>query len=309
VNSLNAIKRNIYAGHTGAVYALEAGPEPHLFFSGSGDHMVVEWNMLTHEAGTVVCRMPGIAYSIRFLPLKNMLIVGQSQGAVHFIDFLTKNEIYVLPCHQGPVFDMLVSEEKNMLITAGGDGDVHFISLSDFRLIKTLHFGQQKVRCLTLVPGNNQLLAGCQDGTLSIIDLDGLALEYRLQIHPDKFSLNAAAFINGGNLLLTGSRDACLKVLDAKNKFTEVQSIPAHNYAIYHIVTSPDNKYFATASRDKSVKIWSQEMIQVLLKLDAVHFEGHLNSVNRLLWSESFQSLLSAGDDRSIIEWKIAGDQ
>ena len=37
----------------------------------------------------------------------------------------------------------------------------------------------------------------------------------------------------------------------------EVFEIAAHNYAIYDIAFSPDLRFCATASRDKTIKIWN----------------------------------------------------
>ena len=66
---------------------------------------------------------------------------------------------------------------------------------------------------------------------------------------------------------------------------------------------SPDGTYFATASRDKTVKIWKTENRQLLLRINKEQQDGHLNSVNKVVWTE--QGLVSTGDDRAIILWEI----
>jgi len=81
--------------------------------------------------------------------------------------------------------------------------------------------------------------------------------------------------------------------------------IPAHNYAIYSIVFSPNKKYFATASRDKTIKIWNAEILELLVRIDKKNFDGHTHSVNKLLWSDYKNYLISAGDDRAIMVWEI----
>ncbi|HQF28656.1 MAG TPA: WD40 repeat domain-containing protein, partial [Bacteroidia bacterium] len=58
------------------------------------------------------------------------------------------------------------------------------------------------------------------------------------------------------------------------------------------------------ASRDKTVKIWDPESLEVIIRLEKQEADGHVNSVNKLLWLNN-TDLLSAGDDRSIALWKM----
>jgi WD40 repeat protein len=65
--------------------------------------------------------------------------------------------------------------------------------------------------------------------------------------------ITSLAFSPCGRYLLSGSRDAQLKVWDLST-FSLKENIPAHLFAIYDIEYSPNENYFATASRDKSIK-------------------------------------------------------
>jgi WD40 repeat protein len=60
---------------------------------------------------------------------------------------------------------------------------------------------------------------------------------------------------------------------------------------------------FATASRDKTIKLWDFSSGRLLKVLDTVRYGGHVNSVNRLLWVDNV--LLSASDDRTVSIWEI----
>jgi len=63
-----------------------------------------------------------------------------------------------------------------------------------------------------------------------------------------------------GKFLLTGGRDAHLNIWQT-DSYELIKSIPAHNWAIYDIVFNPDTTLFATASRDKTIKIWDAKHI------------------------------------------------
>ncbi|MBK8425147.1 MAG: hypothetical protein IPL27_03820 [Lewinellaceae bacterium] len=58
-------------------------------------------------------------------------------------------------------------------------------------------------------------------------------------------------------------------------------------------------RFFATASRDKTLKIWDSATFTLLKVVDTIRDGGHINSVNRLLWLP--ECLVSASDDRSAI--------
>jgi WD40 repeat protein len=292
------------SGHSGAVYALENSLEKNKFFSGSGDHVVAEWDLTTSENGQLLAQIPEIIYSLKIIPDKKILLVGQSGGGIHVIDLITRKEIRLLQYHAAGVFDLSFSVEHNLLFSLGGEGTFSISLLDDLSLIITKKIADEKLRSIALHPQQKELAIGCGDGSICVFELPSLELKKRWLAHQEKFSVNAVQYSPGGDYLLSGSRDAHLNIFDVKNDYRLMTSIPAHNYAIYSIVFSPDKKYFATASRDKTLKIWDAENFHVLIRLDKEKYEGHINSVNKLLWINDY--LISGSDDRSIILWKVS---
>ncbi|HKR03572.1 MAG TPA: WD40 repeat domain-containing protein [Bacteroidia bacterium] len=290
-------------GHSSAVYALENSLEENKFFSGSGDRIVAEWDLTSTENGQMLAQVPEIIYSLKLIPEKKVLLVGQSAGGIHVIDLLTRKEIRLLKYHAAGVFDLDYSSAHNLLFSLGGEGTFSISRLDDFTLIKSIKLADEKLRSVAIHPQQKDAAVGCGEGSICVFDLPSLELKKRWQAHKEKFSVNAVQFSRDGDYLLSGSRDAHLNIFDVKNNYKLMTSIPAHNYAIYSIVFSPGKKYFATASRDKTVKIWDAENFNVLIRLDKEKYEGHLNSVNKLLWKNDL--LISGSDDRSIIVWQV----
>ena len=300
---MGAKKITHLTGHSGAVYALESSLEENKFFSGSSDRIVAEWDLTTSDNGQLLAQIPEIIYSLKLIPQKKILLVGQSTGGIHIIDLLIRKETRLLKYHNNAVFDLNFSVVHSLLFSLGGDGTFSISRLDDFSLVKTIKLADEKLRSIAIHPEQNELVIGCGDGSICVFKLPSLELKKRWLAHQEKFSVNAVQYSPDGNYLLSGSRDAHLNIFDVKNDYMLMTSIPAHNYAIYSIVFSPDKKYFATASRDKTVKIWDAENFRVLVRLDKEKYEGHLNSVNILLWQNDF--LISGSDDRSIITLKI----
>jgi centriolar protein POC1 len=87
-----------------------------------------------------------------------------------------------------------------------------------------------------------------------------------------------------------------------QDNYACVLSVPAHNYAIYSIAFG--HGICASASRDKTIKIWDELSFNPIQRLDTKS-GGHSHSVNKLLFQHDH--LISCSDDRQIICWKQEG--
>lgn len=74
-----------------------------------------------------------------------------------------------------------------------------------------------------------------------------------------------------------------------------------HTSIINKIVSSADHKYILSASRDKSIKLWS-----VADKKEIKTFEGHDDGVNDIAMSANGKFFFSASSDDKILLWDIS---
>jgi WD40 repeat protein len=56
---------------------------------------------------------------------------------------------------------------------------------------------------------------------------------------------------------------------------------------------------------DKSIKVWDAAELKLLKVIDRSRHAGHGTSVNKVLWTDYNNQLLSASDDRMISVWDI----
>ncbi|MBN4065791.1 WD40 repeat domain-containing protein [Candidatus Amoebophilus asiaticus] len=293
------------SGHGGAIYTLEQAGAPHLFYSGSSDNVVAEWNLKDLKVQKAVAKLPAKAFSLSYVPEKNLLLIGQSMGGIHIIDLEKKKEIKFLQLHGDTIFDIKYLRRLNYFFALSGDGSLSVWSIDDFSLIKQIKICNYKLRNIDFNATDTEFALGCGDGTIRIFDTDSLEEKKVLHGHMENYSVNAVKYHPNGLHLLSGSRDAHLKVWDIENDYEILQSIPGHHYAIYSIAFDSGNKHFATASRDRTIKIWDAAKFEILLRIDKEEYDGHVHSVNKILWNSFNKYLISTGDDKSIILWQV----
>ncbi|MBS1764527.1 MAG: hypothetical protein JSS90_06135 [Bacteroidetes bacterium] len=286
-----------FTGHKNAVYCIiTTGNDS--FLSGSGDHYVVKWNVKNDKEGILLSTMPAGVYC--FLHSDKMLYAGCGNGEVHTISLENNSDTLKAPVHKHYVFDIV--QHQQQIYSAGGDGSVVKMNLK-LEVETSVHLGNFKIRSMVMNTKYNQLVAGCGDGSIKLMHSDTLQLQRSIQAHRENFSVNTLCISPDNKYLITGSRDAMLEVFDIADDFRKVESIAAHNYAIYKMAFNPSGKILATASRDRKIKLWSADLKFIARIDDAL--DGHKYSVNTLCWL-SDSVLLTAGDDKSIMAWKIS---
>ncbi len=294
-------KLDTFGGHRDCVYALERGNKLGSFFSAGGDGLVVSWHLTRPDLGELIAQIPASVYALCFDADRNRLWIGQNYEGIHLIDPATKTEIASLKLTTAAIFDIKIY--RNTAIVALGDGVVVVIDPETLEIRKHLKASSQSARCVAINPVEREFAVGYSDHTLRIFDLETLALKQVIAAHTN--SVFTVAYSPDFRFLLTGSRDAHLKQWDVENGYQLTRDVVAHLFAINHIAISPNGAQFATASMDKSVKIWETDTLKLLKVVDRARHAGHGTSVNRVLWTDSPDRLLSASDDRTISVWRV----
>ncbi|TNE53217.1 MAG: WD40 repeat domain-containing protein [Bacteroidetes bacterium] len=283
-------------GHSGAVYTL-CGSFPFIY-SGAADRFVARWNLESGQQEAFSIRCDASIYGLVEITDRNLLCMGLSNGSLHIIDQFKKQEIRHLKAHQSAVFSILENQELKQLYTTDMEGNLAIWSLPDFKLELFLPLDTGKIRSLKL--HDQKLFLAGQDGFIRIFDMNNLNELTNWRAHEG--GVNELLIDHEGKIISAG-KDAHIRIWEKhETNYRLFKEIPAHHYAIYSLCFLNDGKYMASASRDKSIKIWDCDSWKVLQKMERKD-EGHQHSVNFLL-KTSENSFVSAGDDGRIIYWK-----
>ncbi len=287
-------------GHRDCIYTLEAGPTPNIVFSGSGDGMVVLWNLENPDEGQLIARLPHSVYGLHFHQSTGKLIAGHNYEGIHILDWENKKETGSLKMTEAAIFD--IRSWGDNLFVACGDGTVYKIDVNTLTIKNKVRLSEKSARTIDIHPSGEEVAIGYSDNFIRIFDL-GLNLKREWQAHQN--SVFTVRYTPDGESLMSGSRDARLKAWKVADEYRNYTEIVAHMFAINHLDFSPDKKHFVTCSLDKTIKVWDANDLKLLKVIDRARHGGHWSSVNKALWTPHQNQLLTASDDRSIAVWHI----
>lgn len=301
-----------FTGHRGPVYALVHGPEAGSFLSGSGDGLVVQWQVGKPDAGQVIVQVGQAVFSLYLLHAEGLLLIGTEGGGLHVVDLASRRELHLLEVHRKGIFRILPLPDARVACAAG-DGTLSIWRMQRGQapeLLRHIPLAEEKLRDLSLAPDAQQLAVACGDGSIHVLDTALFNELHTLQAHPMSKPIAAEAGSTGTtalayhptkSVLLSAGKDGHLRAWRSDRDHALLQDLPIHKAGIYQLAFSGNGGNVASASRDKTAKLWNAQSLEPAGRADRA-IGGHTHSVNALLWIGEF--LLTASDDRSIIAWK-----
>ncbi|MCS6903791.1 MAG: WD40 repeat domain-containing protein [Bacteroidia bacterium] len=297
---IKAKKLYEYTGHSQNIYALAKYEKLNQFFSAGGDGFVAVWNSQTGENVGAALKAPLPIYSLEIIEQQDLLVVGQIDGSTHFYNLAQKKLIKSTRVVNRPIFNFCYLP-PNLLVACTGWGYLLCFDLNSFSCITQLQLSSNNLRCAAFAEKKSLLAIAGSDSKIRIYRFPSLELIQVLEYHTS--SVFSICFSKTEELLYSAGRDAYIVVWDTTS-FKKVEALPAHHFAINQIALSPSGQYLASASMDGTIKLWEAPFLRLVKVVDRTREEGHVASVNRILWLSQGQ-LISCGDDKMIFQWEF----
>lgn len=288
-------------GHQGAVYSITNADIPNHVFTAGSDGIIARWDIENGISSGALAQVQAPIFSLLYNEDSNILLAGREDGGLHVIDTIAKKEIKLIKNHEKGVFSIMRVGDR--IYTSGGDGTVAIIDALTFYTKHVFKASYKKVRGLYFSENKELLYTASADGKIRAFSNDFSSPILEWMAHDEAANVMAEL---SANIIVTGGRDARLKVWDVGlPKPLLLENIPAHNYAIYQITVYRELGIFITCSRDKTIKIWDLETMQVIKRIERISHGSHKNSVNSFVFVNKLNKLVSVSDDSSIIVWEI----
>lgn len=288
-------------GHQNPVFCVERGYDANTFFTGGNDKGVVEWDLEKNAFKRILCAVSSSVYALRLIPGTAILAIALREGKLIFVDVREQKLVASLPLSKKALFALSVIPSKNELLAVGEEGRLFVIDLATYRCIYELQLSHTTVRSVAVSPDETKVAVGDKDGWVSMLHSVDFQVAERLKLH--SMPTTSLAFVQ--HKLLSGGRDAKLFVSESNQLSNNFSFVP-HLFTVYGIYPHPVESFFATVSRDKSLKFWSTADFGLLKNVSRDKMQdGHHLSVNAGAWSENGQYFFTVSDDKLVKVWEL----
>src|SRR6187402_1634920 len=174
-------KVHTLTGHRDCVYTVQPADTSNVFFSGSGDGMIVSWDLTNPGNGELIAKLPNSVYALHHHAASGLLIAGHNYDGIHVLDWQNKKEVGSLQVTKAAIFDMQSIGDD--LFVATGDGTLFKVAVSSLFVIAKVQASTQSARTIAIHPTRGEMAVGYSDHSIRVFDLDTLEEKYSWVAH------------------------------------------------------------------------------------------------------------------------------
>ena len=174
------------------------------------------------------------------------------------------------------------------------DGMVKIFSLRSLKTIRNLQAHSSDISGISIIDEEQKIVTASYDGTCRLWDLSSYNAEKTLVKQKNRIRSMTTA-LDGSSVILGFQRGTIIHVniTDTKEKF----EMSGHTDLVSSLSVDPTGQYLASASWDRTIRIWSLE--------DNTEIEkGQLmTGISSIAWSLDGKIIYSADLSGSIVSW------
>lgn len=189
--------------------------------------------------------------------------------------------------------------QEPWILSALFSGHIFIWNYSTKNLVKSLEVCALPLRCAKFVPSKEWIVVGADDNKIRVYNYNTLEKVADFEAHTDY--IRCLVVHPTLPYVLSSSDDMTVKLWDWDHNWQLGQTFEGHNHYVMQVEFNPkDTNTFASASLDRSVKIWG-------LNSTTPHYslEGHTRGVNCVSYFRGGDRpyLVSGGDDHLVKIW------
>ena len=272
-NAANGVLERTFAGATGPVYAVAVSKNVQMLAAAGADKTIRVYTFA--DAGLLgTIAAPAVVRGVAFHPTLPILIATCDDKSVNAFNIAFQpgqpnppefGKLIQSFTH-GDAASALVVTDAGALFTGSADKTVKQWKIASDSPTRTFQH-PNLVDSVAFDPTGKFLATGCHDGIVRIHDLEKNALAKAINAHttPQPSPIYNVVWTPDGKQVLSGSFDRSLKLWDATSgalvrefkPFTEKTFEKGHRDQVFTAIFTKDGKLLATASSDRTIKLWN----------------------------------------------------
>lgn len=291
--------------------AVAFSPDGKYLLLGTAGRLTV-WNLERRVVVHELNDMAGSVNSIEFSPDGKLLSVAGGRpfapGEIRFYDPRSSwKSVGAVAAHKEVILDQAFSPDSTRLATVGFDKAVEIWDVVQRKRLAAILDHSDTVLCVAFHPDGKSIASGGMDRTVKLSD--GSTGRGQLTINPELKGILAVAFSPDGKFVLTAGESPEIRWWElatigesvTERGWKPMRKLPGHSAPVHDMRFSPNGELLATASADRTVRLWSARTgrnIRTLVDADDLLYS--------VAFSPDSSRLAASGGDGLTRVWDVA---